>query len=114
MIPNGQKSQLNTGMEIYQEKFFRVSKANFDFYEIAKWIEKKNGHDRWILNYNFKTNVPACPVSAKLKDIFGEDFLNIKIPHLPKENSKREKEFLILSKIFGIFLFSSFLMMMTS
>lgn len=57
---------------IYEEKFFRVSKANFDFFEIAQWIKKKNEHDNWDLNYNFKTNVSACPVSARLKDIFGD------------------------------------------
>ena len=60
--------------EIYEDKFFRVSKKDFDFYEIAEWIKKKNQHDKWQLNYNFKTNVAACPVSAKLKDIFGDDW----------------------------------------
>lgn len=62
--------------EIYDDKFFRISKKDFDFHEIAEWIKKKNQHDKWQLNYNFKTNVAACPVSAKLKDIFGDDWKN--------------------------------------
>jgi|GEM_PF-158577 len=60
--------------EIYADKFFRVSKKDFDFFEIAELIKKKNQHDKWQLNYNSKTNVAACPVSAKLKDIFGDDW----------------------------------------
>ncbi|MBS1641624.1 MAG: hypothetical protein JST94_08040 [Bacteroidetes bacterium] len=69
--------------EIYEQKFFRrktkefnYSEKDFYFIEIADWIKKKNQHDNWQLNYNFKTNVAACPVSAKLKDIFGDDWKN--------------------------------------
>lgn len=63
--------------EIYNDKFFRKSKAYFLFSEIIEFIEKK-GH-KWELNYKPKTTVTACPVSARLKDIFGDDYLNIKI-----------------------------------
>jgi len=65
--------------EIYADKFLRVSKKDFYFGEIADWIKKKNEHDNWQFNYDFKTNVSACPVSAKLKDIFGEDWQHFKL-----------------------------------
>ncbi|KAA9038730.1 hypothetical protein FW778_14395 [Ginsengibacter hankyongi] len=58
--------------ELYREKFF-VQK-DFEFFDIAKWIKKKNRHDKWELNYNYKTNVSACIVSARLKKIFDEDW----------------------------------------
>jgi CRISPR-associated endonuclease Csn1 len=56
--------------ELFKEKFF-VQK-DFEFYSIYNWIKNKNGHDNWELNYNFKTNVSACVVSARLQRIFGE------------------------------------------
>ncbi|HEU4573360.1 MAG TPA: HNH endonuclease domain-containing protein [Chitinophagaceae bacterium] len=58
--------------DLYQEKFF-VQK-DFEFSAIAKWIKQRNKHDNWELNYNYKTNVSACVVSARLKRIFGEDW----------------------------------------
>ncbi len=61
--------------ELYKEKFF-VQK-DFEFYDIYKWIKNKNKHDKWELNYNFKTNVSACKVSARLQKIFGESWNNI-------------------------------------
>ncbi|MEO6330033.1 MAG: type II CRISPR RNA-guided endonuclease Cas9 [Ginsengibacter sp.] len=64
---------------IYQEKYFRLSVPDFDFYEIRKLIEKINGHDKWGLNYKDKTNVSACPVSARLQNIFGNDWENFKL-----------------------------------
>ncbi|MDQ6755891.1 MAG: hypothetical protein M3004_03060 [Bacteroidota bacterium] len=58
--------------ELYLEKFF-VQK-DFEFFAIYKWIKTKNGHDKWELNYNFKTNVSACIISARLQKIFGEQW----------------------------------------
>lgn len=68
---------LELKQEIYRELFFRKSKGYFPFSEIATFL-KKRGKD-WQLNYSFKTTVTACPVSARLKDIFGDDYLNIKV-----------------------------------
>ena len=78
--------------EIYEDKFFRISKKDFYFEEIAEWIKKKNQHQKWQLNYHPKTNVSACPVSAKLKDIFGDDWKNYslktdKTKHVKKKDS---------------------------
>lgn len=61
--------------ELYREKFFRVK--DFEFSEIHQWIRNKNGHNLWEFNYNFKTNVSACVVSARLQKIFGDKWNSI-------------------------------------
>lgn len=68
---------LELKQEVYSELFFRKSKPYFPFSEITAFLKKK-GKD-WLLNYSPKTTVTACPVSARLKDIFGENYLTIKI-----------------------------------
>jgi len=83
-----QKIPFQLRQEIYNEKFFRVSKSDFDFYEIRKFIEKKNEHDKWELNYKDKTNVSACPVSARLQDIFGEGWITVKREYQNDSNKK--------------------------
>ncbi len=57
--------------------FFRISKPNFDFKDIAKKI--RGNHDEWIFNYRDDTNVAGCPVSTFFKNIFGDDWKNTKI-----------------------------------
>ncbi|MBQ6056221.1 MAG: type II CRISPR RNA-guided endonuclease Cas9 [Treponema sp.] len=57
--------------------FFRSSKQNFDFKDISKKLKKNN--DEWTFNYRDDTNVAGCPVSTALKNIFGDDWKNIKI-----------------------------------
>lgn len=64
--------------DIFQNLFFRKSKSYFPFSEISTYLKSKGYH--WQLNYNPKTTVTACPVSARLKDIFGEDYLNVQLP----------------------------------
>jgi CRISPR-associated endonuclease Csn1 len=64
---------------LYEEKFFRISKPDFDFFEIRKRIEEKNQHNKWELNYKDNTNVSACPVSARLQDIFGDDWEKLNV-----------------------------------
>lgn len=76
---------LELKQEIHSELFFRKSKAYFPFSEIVAFLKKK-GKD-WQLNYSPKTTVTACPVSARLKDIFGDDYLNIKIAKDKKSKS---------------------------
>ncbi len=73
---------------ILDDKFFRKSKAYFPFSEIADLITKK-GY-RWKLNYTLKTTVTGCPVSARLKDIFGDDYQNIKIAKAPSEKTGKD------------------------
>ncbi|MBS1760643.1 MAG: hypothetical protein JST23_11030 [Bacteroidetes bacterium] len=75
---------LELKQEIYNELFFRKSKGYFPFSEIITLLKKKG--ENWELNYKPKTTVTACPVSARLKDIFGDGYLNIK-----KEKTKAPK-----------------------
>jgi CRISPR-associated endonuclease Csn1 len=63
--------------EIYAKLFFRKSKAYFLFSEIIHLVQAKFPNAK--LNYPPKTTVMACPVSARLHDIFGDDYLNVKI-----------------------------------
>lgn len=79
---------LELKQEIYEELFFRKSKSYFPFSEIASFLKKKGKN--WQLNYSLKTTVTACPVSARLKDIFGDDYLNVKIKKDQKSKSGKD------------------------
>ncbi|MGD8781324.1 MAG: HNH endonuclease domain-containing protein [Ignavibacteria bacterium] len=72
---NWEKLPLEIKEEIYNEKFFK-KENHFSFSEINKLISKKGFN--WILNYKDKTTVSGCPISARLKSIFGDDWKNHK------------------------------------
>lgn len=72
--------------KVYNKLFFR-KKAYFPFSDIADLLEKEGKKLR--LNYKPRTTVTGCPVSARLKDIFGDDYLNIRIPKVPSPKSKK-------------------------
>ncbi len=66
--------------------FFRKSKPIFDFEEIAKNLAPKkqygyikNSADQrnkdWLFNYPMDTPVSGCPVTAELKNLFGDDWV---------------------------------------
>ncbi len=65
-------------IEIAKEKFYRKSKPNFDFEDISKAIKGKQ-NQFWEFNYPDFTNVAGCPVSAALKEIFGDNWPETKI-----------------------------------
>lgn len=73
--------------EILKEKFFRKSKTYFPFSEIEEFVRKMGFN--WQFNYKPKQTVTGCPVSARLKEIFGDDYLNIKISKEPSLKSKK-------------------------
>lgn len=77
---------LNLRHEIFSELFFRKSKSYFPFSDIITFLKKKDKH--WEFNYKPKTTVTGCPLSARLKDIFGENYLNLQITKekAPKSN----------------------------
>jgi len=79
---------LELKQNIYDKLFFRKSKAHFHFSEIIDFANKEIKADKY--NYNFKTTVSGCPVSARLKEIFGEDFTNLKIKKEKTDKSNND------------------------
>ncbi len=89
---------LELKQKVYTEKFFRKSKSYFPFSEIEEFI-KKEGH-KWSLNYKSKTTVTASSFSGRLKEIFGEDYMNIKIAKDPSK--KINKDFYDIEDIWHV------------
>ncbi len=89
-LSRGQKT------EIYNKLFLRSSKPNFLFIEIRKVIEKQIGqpldYGNKTINYSDKTNVSACPLSAYLLDIFGENWKTNTISTILSGNTKNGKK----------------------
>lgn len=64
--------------------FFRKSKRNFDFEDIAKKLApkkmyafyKQNPEMPYLFNYPMDVSVPGCVVTACLRDVFGDDWLS--------------------------------------
>jgi CRISPR-associated endonuclease Csn1 len=61
---------------LYEEKFFLKGKNDFKFSQINKQLQKITSK-KWTLNYKDETTVPACPVSARLRSIFGKKWREI-------------------------------------
>ena len=63
--------------------FYRKSKKNFDFEDIAKAIAGKGkyqniretGDKPYKFNYRMTQGVSGCPTTAQLREIFGEDYV---------------------------------------
>lgn len=88
---------LELRQEIFQKKFFR-KKTYFPFSEIVDFVNDKSRN--WLLNYNPKTTVTGCPVSGRLKEIFGEDYLNLKIEK--QEFTKLSKNYYNIEDIWHV------------
>lgn len=82
--------------------FYRKSKPNFDFEDVAKAIAgKKNGcyaykEDRceapYRFNFRMSTSVSGCPVTVQLREIFGEEWEDsICEVYLKSESKSREQ-----------------------
>ena len=66
--------------------FFRKSKKQFDFEDIAKKLAPKKQYGfykkssdaemPYLFNYPMDTSVSGCPVTAALKDIFGDNWID--------------------------------------
>ena len=66
--------------------FFRRSKKQFDFEDIAKKLAPKKHYGfykkcsdaemPYLFNYPMDTSVSGCPVTAALKDIFGQNWID--------------------------------------
>lgn len=70
-------------VELILPLFFRKSKSQFDFEEIAKKIAGKGNYcdksdkseKAYRFNYKMYTSVSGCPVTSGLRGIFGDDWL---------------------------------------
>lgn len=69
---NWKEIPLELKEEIFYDRFFRKSEPYFQFKDIRSIIDKKNPD--WILNYKDNVTVSGCPVSARLKSIFGSEW----------------------------------------
>jgi CRISPR-associated endonuclease Csn1 len=77
------------------ERFY-LKRDHFPFEEIAKAIapgkrfkffkEREKTPEDYLFNYPMKTTVTGNPLSARLKDFFGDNFLNFRISHLRKKD----------------------------
>ena len=63
---------------LFNKKFHLQSKNSIKFEDIRTFIEK-NGGKNWKLNYKDNRSVPICPVSARLRSVFGEDWKNFRL-----------------------------------
>lgn len=77
---------------------FYLKRPHFDFEDIAKQLapkkqfrfyrdRNKNPED-WLFNYSMKTTISGCPVSARLKELFGDNFMNVKIEYIRERDGK--------------------------
>lgn len=72
--------------ELIMPLFFRKSKKQFDFEDIVKKLAPKKHYGfykkssdaemPYLFNYPMDTSVSGCPVTAALKDIFGENWID--------------------------------------
>ena len=72
--------------ELIMPLFFRKSKKQFDFEDIAKKLAPKKHYGfykkssdaemPYLFNYPMDTSVSGCPVTAALKDIFGDNWID--------------------------------------
>ena len=65
--------------KLFVDKFLKV-KTSFQFKEIREWLQKELNLNLICeekiktINYKDKTSISACPISARLKNILGEDY----------------------------------------
>lgn len=79
--------------KLFEDKFFLQTRF-IDFATIREFIEK-NGGANWELNYKKKADskkVSTCPVSARLKDVFGEDWRSYqkKVTRINKKGEEKD------------------------
>ncbi|MDR2148635.1 MAG: hypothetical protein LBE91_19515 [Tannerella sp.] len=96
---NWQNLSAEQKLKLYKEKFL-LTRANFKFEDIRKWIEKEIGKSlSWsekkserTINYKDKTNVSGCPISGRLKNLFGENWDNFVFETTKTHTNKTTKE----------------------
>lgn len=86
-------------LKLYNEKFLQT-KPSFKFEIIRKWIEKEIGllqdfhlsKDKKTINYSDRTNVSGCPVSGRMKNLFGDKWEEYKYQSDKKRKDKNGRE----------------------
>lgn len=101
-----QSIDLKLKEDMFNEKFIRT-KTSFEFKELREWLEKKLGiklsqKDKTI-NYKDNTNVSGCPVSARLKNLLGEDWRHFRLSSgQERVNVKRGEAHMISYDVYDI------------
>ena len=96
-------------LKLYNEKFLLV-RPNFKFQDIREWIQKEIGipllwsekKEEKTINYKDKTNVSGCPISGRLKNLFGnkwESFVYEATKIHKSKTTGQEKEYAVKYKI---------------
>jgi CRISPR-associated endonuclease Csn1 len=85
--------------EKLRPQFLRKSKDHFEFEDLAKQLAPKNQYkfyksrevfrEDWLFNYSMNTTVSGCPVSARLKDLFGVNFMDAKFEYIREKDGKK-------------------------
>ncbi len=82
---------------IFEHCFLRT-KASFKFEEINEFLTKRLNH-HYSYNYKDKTNVAGCLVSARLKNLFGEDWKTYKFDSTQSRTDIKGKSHIITYSI---------------
>ena len=95
--------------------FYRKSKKHFEFEDIAKKLAPKKQYGfykkssdvemPYLFNYPMDTPVSGCPVTAALKDIFGENWIDAVCEVYTNANGKSRLE--IINDIWHVLFFYS-------
>lgn len=63
--------------DLFNEKFL-LTRSSFKFEEIREWIQKRTfkvlDYKTKTINYKDKSSVSGCPISGRLKNLFGDDW----------------------------------------
>jgi CRISPR-associated endonuclease Csn1 len=110
-LPTDEKLRLlhEDEREQIQSLFFRKSKANFDFLDIAKKLiakglapkyykDKDATNENVLFNYNLGSNVVGCPTIANLVDVFGTNWKDYLLSNYVK-NTKTERNLKVQKSI---------------
>ena len=96
--------------------FFRKSKRNFDFEDIAKKIAKKRSYGfykkdagkEYLFNFPMETSAAGCSVTAQLREIFGEEWVKgICECYLSNQEKKAKSELDIINDVWHALFFYS-------
>ncbi len=82
MFDTGLRPFNDTELAKIEKLFYRKSKQNFDFEELARTIAGKGQYETkdentgklYTFNYRMSQGVSGCPTTAQLRDIFGIDW----------------------------------------